>query len=602
MSPSPQPSGATANRHSFTLTQGQVVTPNFRPSAPLATGSTNPLNNDDFIDFIRARFTDPAMQITDNVTQTSFTPDDDEFVEALQPAFDTDRDSPDANARALSLLGTLTGIDTSTCTAPADEFGTVALLARYGMEDHSDPDIIYNAYSDLIPASQDFVNAAASLAGTGVTRATKQAAEKLAAVLGATYSTQIMPMIISDHDVFHDFTAKLTDTAAQLYAAGKITQDVVNMCNEVAALTMDNKTLTQSLRLRSSNNPGPDYSFARLIINVAVSFCHDCDTHAQAQSTGSPVIMAPMSLIEMHCPAVFTIVNADAHAKASVRSIAQQWSTINNDVVGGLTMISLKKITKLSSATNALKGAKQRVTNRQSKNNKAGIHEHRPTLSSTAPTPKKSLDDIVALLKKTSTPQRSRNTRKSTVKTYSRPNRRRPNNPALPGKITKSIPAKDIHFFADCSGSMSLEDYRDTTMLMLMLAKRLGTDFYFSSFSHVLSQPIHIPIRGKSVAQLKKTLERIPKVTGGTDFANVYRFIESSPVTRQRLNIMATDFAWQPAYASHQNFTHPDSLVYVPAFDRTQPYAWEMIKREANSFADSMRSLDPHIGSKMLGM
>ena len=99
---------------------------------------------------------------------------------------------------------------------------------------------------------------------------------------------------------------------------------------------------------------------------------------------------------------------------------------------------------------------------------------------------------------------------------------------------------------------------------------------------------------------MRKLIESVPKVGGGNDFSLVYDFIQANTDRRRRLNVVATDFGWV-ANSSHM-FTHPENIVYLPAFDRSSSYSWESVKSNCSHFINSMRPLDPDIDTKILGM
>lgn len=101
-----------------------------------------------------------------------------------------------------------------------------------------------------------------------------------------------------------------------------------------------------------------------------------------------------------------------------------------------------------------------------------------------------------------------------------------------PGKVISRKYIPDIHIYLDTSGSISTENYEDTIKMLITFAKKMGVDLYFTSFSHIMSTPVRLRIKDRSVAQVWKQFAAVPKVSGGTDYQQIYTFINEHPVLK----------------------------------------------------------------------
>src|SRR5699024_2866 len=127
-------------------------------------------------------------------------------------------------------------------------------------------------------------------------------------------------------------------------------------------------------------------------------------------------------------------------------------------------------------------------------------------------------------------------------------------------KNTSYLP--DIHLYVDTSGSMSVEDYQMACVMLMEMAHRADVNIYFSSFSDVLSQELLLPTKGRSRQQMATMIAAVPKVTGGTDYHQIWENINASPVRQQRMNIVLTDFEFLPR--SGRKVDHPRNIFYAP--------------------------------------
>jgi hypothetical protein len=125
------------------------------------------------------------------------------------------------------------------------------------------------------------------------------------------------------------------------------------------------------------------------------------------------------------------------------------------------------------------------------------------------------------------------------------------------------------------------------------MAKKLNVNLYFNSFSHVLSQCTKLNTKDKSTAEVYRQFQRLPKVTGGTNYEQIWNYIEKSKKRKRELSIIMTDFEY---YAPNHFVKHPKNLYYMPMsnMDYKEMVSW------AERFCKSMMHIDPSIMKHML--
>ena len=191
------------------------------------------------------------------------------------------------------------------------------------------------------------------------------------------------------------------------------------------------------------------------------------------------------------------------------------------------------------------------------------------------------------------TARMTQNVYKQSKPSFAKPNRRDPDNYNLQGKIISTKYHPDIHIYLDTSGSISEENYEASIKLCIQLAKKLNVNLYFNTFSHVKSQTTLLKCAGKSVSQIYSEFQKTPKVTGGTDFEQIWHFINKSKKREAELSIMITDFEW---CARSAYIKHPENLYYIPCANMS----WKMICDYAEYFAKSCEHNDSRIRAHIL--
>lgn len=507
-------------------------------------------------------------------------------------------DTPENNRAALDLLAqTVTGVSHRDYPYLRQVF-MVQALNSVGLP-MPDQVTLYSAGGDVIPGARQVLDAVAT--GTTSTAYDKgtDAWSTFFGSLCATYKPSTLGLAFLGPETFSEFAEHLVATAGALVVAGKITMDVENKCKQIRDAGLNGLTEGIILR-RDENDISGDYSFARLLVSVAQDWILSEERSAADGDRAATASIMPFDMSEWIMPLTVVFINTDAHARRDPKEISKEWNRNNAISKGGIHMVSTKTLSKFSTMDKAQTGLKQIVRERKNASSMSKRDATEGDFDTMPPTPRQSALEIAAHLKRMASVNRSENIFRYRKKDPNRSNRRRPDDPNIPGRRVAKEFYPDLHIYADTSGSMSEADYRDIVLLTGMLAKKLDVNLYFSSHSHVLSSETRIPTKGRSVGEIAKMLTKIDKVSGGNRFEMIYDYIQASPERKRRLNIVATDFGW--AAGSHLNFTHPKNLIYVPAFDRTDSVGWDTVKSQASSFINSMRPFDSNIDSRLKGM
>ncbi|ADK68982.1 hypothetical protein [Gordonia sp. KTR9] len=512
----------------------------------------------------------------------------------------TPGDTPENNAAALDLLAQTTSAISRSSHPYIRQVFLNQGLGELRLPAPAPGRVIYSAENAVSPSAKELL----SVIGDGSSPTAYDDGDagwtQFFVSLAAAFRPATLGVAMLGPDTFTRFGEHLMEVASALHASGKVSADVLDKCRQCAAITLTD--LTEALRLRPrANVPTEDYSFARLVVHSLFSFVRTEQVSAAASSAPAHAALLPFDLTEVICPETIVFVNLDAHARRTPSEIKKEWTWVTGQLTSGLKVMSMKTITRLGAAASRLRNAERTAVNSRNQLDRDSKRDAQAAdFSAAAPPPAQILNDLRTKLDRMATVNKSQNIQLHKKKTLARPNRRRPDNPDVPGITTRQNFKPDVHYFPDTSGSMSLQDYMDGALFLMMMAKKFQMNFYFSSHSHLLAPEILLPVKGKSVPQMRKLIESVPKVGGGNDFSLVYDFIQASTDRRRRLNVVATDFGWV-ANSSHM-FTHPENIVYLPAFDRSSSYSWESVKSNCSHFINSMRPLDPDIDTKILGM
>lgn len=461
-------------------------------------------------------------------------------------------------------------------SSPVDEAFITQAAATCKLPDPSKA--LYTTQSDVIPAVKDVL---AGNAGTDL----------LLVSLGWTFHPHTVGFWFRTNAEFDAFKTWLQGELAKI--ASNISTSDMRMFQQFDALTLTD--LTESLILRADDSQALDeYSFARVLMWALMTW-----TSANAPQAGAPQTcgVLPFSIAEMALPRTLVLVNVEAHARASMRKIINEWELINKSLHAPVKLVTPGQLSKLTALARAQQKASAQAANSLSNAHQQKGRSGRVVFHKRPTRPVDIYKSVMRVLTRMSKVNQSLNSIRNVTTSFVRANRRQPNDPNKPGKVISRKYLPDIHIYLDTSGSISTENYEDTIKMLITFAKKMGVDLYFTSFSHIMSTPVRLRIKDRSVNQVWKQFAAVPKVSGGTDYEQIYTFINEHPTLRRRLNLVITDFEWWPG---SYHIDVPENLYYVPISVPSGYYS--SLRNSAMSFVRSMEKIDPSTGSRILGM
>ena len=461
-------------------------------------------------------------------------------------------------------------------SSPVDEAFITQAAATCKLPDPSKA--LYTTQSDVIPAVKDVL---AGNAGTDL----------LLVSLGWTFHPHTVGFWFRTTAEFDAFKTWLQGELAKI--ASNISTSDMRMFQQFDALTLTD--LTESLILRADDSQALDeYSFARVLMWALMTW-----THNNAPQAGAPEIcgVLPFSIAEIALPRTLVLVNVEVHARASMRKIINEWELINKSLHTPVKLVTPGQLSKLTALARAQQKASAQAANSLSNAHQQKGRSGRVVFHKRPTRPIDIYKSVMRVLTRMSKVNQSLNSIRNVTTSFVRANRRQPNDPNKPGKVISRKYLPDIHIYLDTSGSISTENYEDTIKMLITFAKKMGVDLYFTSFSHIMSTPVRLRIKDRSVNQVWKQFAAVPKVSGGTDYEQIYTFINEHPTLRRRLNLVITDFEWWPG---SYHIDVPENLYYVPISVPSGYYS--SLRGSAMSFVRSMKKIDPSTGSRILGM
>lgn len=441
------------------------------------------------------------------------------------------------------------------------------------------PTCIYTAQSDVIPAAKKLLAGQVNDAG------------ELFASIAYAYHPETLGFWFQSSAAFDDFKTWLNGTTAALSTV--LPGDTTNLLNQFGKITL--KGLTESLLLRKDDaDENEEYSFARVIVHMLMDYVQQKETAAaQAQTTPETGVM-PFLLSELYSPRTLVIVNVEAHARATGNKVAAEWKMINTSIAAPVKVLSNKSLSKLTALPRAAAKAQKAASNMNKANNQSG-RSAQVKFRKQAPSKVELVKDLTRALKRMGQVNRSQNIYRKVKSSFVKANRRDPDDWNKPGKMVSTHYMPDIHVYVDTSGSISEENYQQSVIMLISMAKKLNVNLYFNSFSHILSQEILLRTANKSVTQIWNEFRKIPKVSGGTEYKQIWDYINMSPVRKRRLSLMITDFEWYPRTTRVE---HPKNLYYAPCSSMD----WKTITHYAHKYVANMHHIEPAIAQRMLGL
>lgn len=391
-------------------------------------------------------------------------------------------------------------------------------------------------------------------------------------------------MYFANDDAWKNFKTWFANEISQIQ--NMLSPQTIQLCADLQSVTLSHLTESFILRDTDTQNNEP-YSFARLIVFYLMLY----EKNAKLQNTPDYVIgQLPFALAETFCPRTLILVNVEKHAHAHPAQIQNEWDVIKASMAMRPKVLKSGKIQSLTAvARMAKKMAASGAMRKSSLLAKSAVIRFRKT----APTSIDLYKYIKRIYNHSSFIQTSENATKSTKMTYQRPSRRNPDNPDIQGKTMATKYKPDLHVYLDCSGSISEREYQDAIKACIRLAKKMNVNFYFNSFSHIMSQSTKLHVAGKSVKQIYNEFRKTPKVGGGTDYEQIWHYINRSRKLGKEVSIIISDFEY---YAPNHYVKHPRFLYYAPISTSN----WSTIISEAEYFSKSMLGICPDIRKHIL--
>lgn len=429
------------------------------------------------------------------------------------------------------------------------------------------PVIVYSIPTDVIPSAKDLI------CGRG-------SPDVFFASLAFCFRPETLGAWFANEIAFDEFKAWF----AQYAASRTLPAETVQLVSDFANVALSG--LTESLILRNSDGDAldPD-SFARVLVDGLLIWLKQANP-AQAG-------LLPFHVGELICPRTLVFVDADRHAHATANQIQAEWDAIRQSIAMKVNVVSTGKIQKLTAVSRAMRKAQAASAAYQSAAARGASRSANVRFRRRPPTTADIVRTVKKILSKMRAVNRSQNIYTTSTMTYQKPNRRDPDDFNKRGKSVSSRYHPDLHVYIDTSGSISEENYEDSVKACIALAMKLNVDIYFNSFSHVMSSCVQLKTKDRSARQVYAEFQRVPKVTGGTDYEQIWRYIAASKKRRRELSLLITDFEW---LAPNRYVEHPKNLYYIPC----SHVDWDDVKRSAVRFAQSMLMIEPRIDRRII--
>lgn len=442
------------------------------------------------------------------------------------------------------------------------------------------PRVIYTAQSDVIPAAKGLLAGSAD-------------ESEFFASLAYAFHPDTLGFWFQSAAAFDGFQVWLSTQAQALGGASSLVPaGTLKLVGDFANLSLTG--LTESLLLRKDDSDGNDeLSFPRFLVHMLMTYVGQQRGQARTAGQAVDVGVLPFTVGELYCPKSVVLVNVEAHARASAPTVTGEWNLINQSLASPVKVVSNSALSKLTSLPRA--AAKATATGANQQPGQPGSRSAQVTFRKAPPTKLDLFKDITRVLRRMGKVNKSQNVYRTAKPTFLKANRRDPGDFNRPGRITSVQYMPDLHVYIDTSGSISEVNYQEMVLMLIRIAKKLGVNIYFNSFSDILSQETLLKVENKSLRQIWKEFRRVPKVAGGTNFQQIWDYINASTTRKRRLSLMITDFEWDPPSTRVE---HPPNLYYAPCSAKD----WTLMVQYAADFADSMRHIDPSIRQKLLGI
>lgn len=438
----------------------------------------------------------------------------------------------------------------------------VAAGAEHKMDEPS-PVIIYTPAMDVIPAANAFIS------GT-------MTESQMFATFAYYCRFQAFGAYFVNDIEFENFKKFFQNDVNMIQ--GQLSTNCMSLIADFMKLEL--KGLSESFKIRNNATDNLDeFCFARVLINELMAYFQ----------TSSLSGVMPFDAENLFCPMNIVFLNIEKFAHSSPNAVANEVKDINQsiDITRNVPMISNNKLSQLAPVARQLRKSQAAAVN-MAANKQAAARAARSVFRTKALTNNQYIKIIMKVLNKMTTEKRTQNIYKQVKPSFAKANRRNPDDYNLQGKIVSTKYRPDLHVYLDTSGSISEENYESTIKMMIQLAKKLNVNLYFNTFSHCMSQTTLLKCSGKSLAQIYAEFQKVPKVTGGTNFEQIWHFINASKKREAEFSLLVTDFEWT---APNKFIKHPKNLYYLPCANMN----WNSIKYCAEQFVKSCEHNDPNI-------
>lgn len=436
--------------------------------------------------------------------------------------------------------------------------------------------VTYTAKLDIIPTAKELL---ADPSDTTIVR------EWFAHLSGFLHNrtTNTVLFTVQSANVWDTLKQQISAMRQALNHQGNLTPDTNKLLSDFNSINLTGELSTGVFLPEQQSDES--YSFNRILMNIFAIF---------ERTNPELLTVQPINVKELILPENIIVLNLEEYAHATDREIIDDWNAIDQafTIQKRLNITSIKKLMTAKSVNAATAPS---TTYRRTETSSAARRNQRPFTDKPI-TSKHMLKLMENVIKRTTTRKQTENTYKTTKNTFMRPNRREPNNINLQGKTHTVSYRPDIHIYLDTSGSIDEQQYRDAVGSLIKLTKRIDANLYLSSFSHEISQSSLIKTKNKSTAQIYKDFLKVPKVTGGTEFENVWNKIDQLDQMNQRagksyqLNFIITDFGY--GLRRERQFTREQPsnkyTYYVPI--SSDPGNWKHIVHMAKRFSKQMAS------------
>ncbi|PDQ35494.1 MAG: hypothetical protein B5766_05360 [Candidatus Lumbricidophila eiseniae] len=444
------------------------------------------------------------------------------------------------------------------------------------------PRVIYSANSDVIPAAKALLS-----------RPDETMAKSMFASLAFSYCPETLGFWFLTESAYDDFRQWFDQQVIVLSAV--LPADTLNLLQKFQQLNLSG--LTESLTLRKNDaDQLHDYSFARVLVHLLMQYSRLQQN--QAAATPGTLLesgVLPFVLTELFLPRTVVLVNTEAHARASAHKVDAEWRLINQSLNSPVKVVSASQLSKLTALSRALAKASSAAVQASTQRSQQIGRSAKIVFRKQAPTTVDIMVGLMRVLKQMKEVNRSQNIFRKVKTTFTKANRRDPQDFNKPGKSVSTHYLPDLHIYVDTSGSISESNYQHAIMMLIKLAKKLNVNLYFNSFSHIMSQEVLLKTAGKSTSQIWKEFQRIPKIAGGTNYEQIWQYINTSLARKRRLSLVITDFEWR---ARSHRVEHPKNLYYAPCSNMD----WDRIVGHMRGFVESARHLDPAIAQHLIGV